>query len=400
HADIRDKIIGFVFEKSISRFYPQSDLFSHVVGFTDLDMNGIEGIEFQYDKYLKNSHNPLFLTLDARIQAVLRNQLIKSIEKYKAKSAIGIVGEVKTGNILAMVSLPDFNPNNFNRREQDNLYNKATSGVYEMGSIFKIFTIALGLDKKIIEESDKFDISQVISFGKYKITQEYFTKRLLNPKEILEKSSNVGAGLIGLKIGMDRMQSFYKDIGFFDRIPSNFPVLANPLLPKHWTNINTLTISYGYGMAVTPLHVIMGVGGIVNNGQMFFPRFTKQEQYVSKNIIKQETSKKMNEYLRNVVKNGTGIRANTLGYNVGGKTGSVRLLTSKGYKENSIMANFIGIFPMNNPHILVYVMIEDPKTQEKNIDVAASNTAAPIASRIIEQIAPILNIVPYIKKNE
>jgi cell division protein FtsI (penicillin-binding protein 3) len=371
-----------------------------VVGFTDLDMNGIEGIEFQYDKYLKNSHNPLFLTLDARIQAVLRNQLIKSIEKYKAKSAIGIVGEVKTGNILAMVSLPDFNPNNFNRREQDNLYNKATSGVYEMGSIFKIFTIALGLDKKIIEESDKFDISQVISFGKYKITQEYFTKRLLNPKEILEKSSNVGAGLIGLKIGMDRMQSFYKDIGFFDRIPSNFPVLANPLLPKHWTNINTLTISYGYGMAVTPLHVIMGVGGIVNNGQMFFPRFTKQEQYVSKNIIKQETSKKMNEYLRNVVKNGTGIRANTLGYNVGGKTGSVRLLTSKGYKENSIMANFIGIFPMNNPHILVYVMIEDPKTQEKNIDVAASNTAAPIASRIIEQIAPILNIVPYIKKNE
>ncbi|MDR3290452.1 MAG: penicillin-binding protein 2 [Rickettsiales bacterium] len=399
--EIKKTIFGFEFMESLVRIYPHQELFSHIIGFTNSDKHGIEGLELQYNDYLDNKDNPpLKLTFDSRIQAILRKQLLKGMEKYKAKSIIGIVAEVKTGNVLALVNLPDFNPNQLNDVKRDVMYNKVTFGAFEMGSIFKIFTIAMALDGNIITENEQFDSSSKIDIGKYIIKQDYYSKKMINAKEILQKSSNIGAALIGLKGGADNMKQFYKKIGFFDKLPVKYPSLAMPLYPRTWRKSNTITTSYGYGMAVSPLHIIMGVSGIVNEGIMNIPKFVTSEKYEKVEIISQKTSKIMQNYLRDVVQNGTGFRANTLGYSVGGKTGSARLLGRGGeYLEGQIMANFVGIFPMNNPHYVVYVMVENPQDNnyKKNIDIAASNVTAPIVSKIIENIAPILNVVPYIE---
>jgi cell division protein FtsI (penicillin-binding protein 3) len=396
------EIVGFEFMNSITRLYPHKNLFSHVIGYVNIEKNGVDGIEKQYNKYLNNYTNkPLVTTLDVRIQTVLRQKLLEAQKKYKAKSILGIVSEIKTGNILAMVILPDFNPNQASLSDRNDLFNKATYGVYEMGSIFKIFTIALGLDKNIIKENKMYDISQVISFGKHKVKQKYYTKKFLNPNEILTKSSNVGAGLIGLEIGTPKMKEFLNSLGLFDKVPSNFPALAKPLLPKVWKEVNTLTVSYGYGIAVSPLHIVMAVNGIVNNGILKTPKFVNDEIFEDKKIVKEKTSKTINKYLRNAVINGTGWRANSLGYSVGGKTGSARILKNGKYEEGNIIANFIGIFPMNDPNFSIYIMIESPSFDGlSSEDVAGGTVAAPIFARIVENIAPILNVIPYIKRIE
>ncbi len=392
-------ILGFEFNNSVGRVYPHKNLFSHVVGYVDIDRNGIAGLESQYNDYLNDPKNPpLKLTMDIRVQSILRQQLLKALEKYKAKSVIGIVSEVQSGNILAIVNLPDFDPNQPYLATQESLYNKATYGVYEMGSVFKIFTIALALDKNIIAQDKKYDISQVITYGNYEIKQDRYSKRYLTPEEILVRSSNVGAGLIGLEIGSERMKEFLNLIGMFDRVQANFPSLARPLLPRIWRDINTITASYGHGIAVTPLHVVMAVGGITNNGLMKIPRFTSLDSFEDTKIISERTSKIMNMYLRNAVKSGTGWRANSLGYSVGGKTGSARLLKNGEYQEGNIMANFIGIFPMNDPHYIIYVMVESPNDPEYNDNISGGVIAAPIFARIIENIAPILNVVPYVER--
>ena len=394
-------ILGFEFDHTIGRIYPHKNLFSHIVGYVNVDLQGIAGLEAQYNDYLNNPNNkPLQLTLDIRIQSILRQQLLKAVKKYKAKSAIGIVSEVKTGNVIAIVSLPDFDPNQPYPVPQNALYNKATYGVYEMGSIFKVFTIALGLDQNIINLNKKYDISQVISYGKYEIKQETYTKKLLTPEEILVRSSNVGAGLIGLEIGDERMKNFLSLIGMFDRIPANFPSLAQPLIPRIWRDINTITASYGHGIAVTPLHVVMAIGGIVNDSIMKIPRFTTLDNFNDTKIISKKTSDTMKYMLREVVKNGTGWRANTLGYSVGGKTGSARLLKNGEYQEGNIMANFVGIFPMNNPHYLIYIMIESPYAPELKDNISGGTIAAPVFSRIVENIAPVLNVMPYVNRIE
>jgi len=395
-------VIGFEFMNSSGRIYPHKNLFSHVVGYVNIDKQGVAGLEGQYNDYLQNPKNsPLKLTLDIRVQSILRQQLIKGMQKYNAKSIIGIVSEIKTGNILALVNLPDFDPNRPYYFDKNILYNKATYGSYEMGSVFKVFTIALGLDKNIIKTSDIFDVSQVISYGKYEVKQDHYSKRYMTPNEILEKSSNVGAALIGLQIGGDKMKDFLDDIGMFDKVHVNFPSLARPLVPKKWRDINTVTISYGHGIAVTPLHIVMGITGIVNDGVMEMPKFVigENSREDGKRIISEKTSKVMREYLRNVVKDGTGWRANSLGYCVGGKTGSARLLKDGEYQEGNILANFVGIFPMNDPHFLVYIMVESPKIEGvSGNDLESGLVAAPIFARIIEQMAPVLNVVPYVER--
>ena len=394
-------ILGFEFNESAGRVYPHKNLFSHVVGYVDTDGNGIAGLEKQYDEYLKDPTNkPLELTLDIRIQSILKQQLAKGLEKYKAKSILGIVSEVKTGNILGIVSLPDFDPNQPYSASKESLYDKATYGVYEMGSIFKLFTVAIALDKNIISKDKIYDVSQTINSASYQIKQENYTKRYLTPEEILAKSSNVGAALIGLDVGTERLRNFLNTLGMFDRVPANFPSLAKPLLPKIWRDINTITISYGHGIAVTPLHVIMAVGGIANDGVLKIPRFVNGEELEDSRIISSETSKTMNLYLREVVRNGTGWRANSLGYSVGGKTGSARLLKNGKYQEGNIMANFVGVFPMNDPHFMIYIMVESPNVPGVKENISGGAIAAPIFARIIESIAPILNVVPYVERIE
>jgi cell division protein FtsI (penicillin-binding protein 3) len=381
----------------VSRIYPHQNLFSHVLGFVNVDGDGIAGLEAQYNNYLSNYDNaPLILAMDSRIQAILRQKLESGMKKYKAKSVLGIVTEIKTGNILGLVNLPDFDPNQISKTNQEILYNRATYGLYEMGSVFKIFTIALGLDKGVITHQSQFDVSQIITLGKYEIKQEYYSKKFMTPMDILTKSSNVGAALIGIDIGRERMQSFFAALGFLTKVPSNFYSLATPIVPKRWTPSSTVTMSYGYGIAVTPLHIVMAVGGIINNGILKVPKFLLNDKFEERRVISEKSSKMMNQYLRQTVLTGTGWRANTLGYAVGGKTGSARILSAGKYQEGTIMASFVGAFPMNNPSFLIFVMAENPTTREiQAIDIAGGSIAAPIVSEIIDGIAPLLGVIPF-----
>lgn len=394
------EILGFEFIATKGRIYPHNNLFSHVVGYVDVDRNGISGLEKEHNQYLKNPNNePLKLTFDVRIQSILRQQLQNAMKKYGAKSIWGIVYEVKTGKILASVTLPDFNPNRMKLVKRDYLFDKVNYGVYEMGSIFKMFTIANGFETNTIDENKKYDISQVINYGKFSIRQNWYSTKFLTPEEILVRSSNIGAALIAIETGQKKQEDFLRKLGLLDRVPAKFPSLAKPLIPKIWRDINTITISYGHGISVTPLHVAMSVAGIVNHGIMKNPKFTEFDENQETAVISAKTSDIMVRYLRRVVSNGTGWRANTLGYSVGGKTGSARLLKNGAYQEKNILANFVGVFPMNNPHFLVYVMVESPdvSTVESN-DVSGGIVAAPIVSRIIENIAPVLNVVPYMER--
>ena len=394
------EVVGFEFIPSKGRVYPHNNLFSHVVGYVDIDRNGISGLEKEHNEYLKNPTNrPLKLTFDSRIQSILRQQLQIAMTKYGAKSILGIVYEVKTGNILASVTLPDFNPNNLQSAKREYLFDKVNYGVYEMGSIFKIFTLANGFDTGTINENKRYDVSQVITYGKYSVKQDWYSKRYMSPEEILTKSSNVGAALIGLEVGQKKQEDSLRKLGLLDRVPAKFPSLARPLYPKTWREINTITISYGHGISVTPLHIAMAVSGIINKGIMKNPKFTQFDENQETVVMNAKTSEIMARYMRLVVSKGTGWRANTLGYSVGGKTGSARLLKNGTYQEKNILANFVGIFPMNNPHFLIYVMVESPNISSvDNDDVSGGIVAAPIVSRIIENIAPVLNVVPHTER--
>jgi len=393
-------IAGTVFAKDKRRLYPHKNLFSHIIGYTDTDRNGLSGLENQYDKYLKTEGSePLKTTLDLRIQGIVRQELIKGMLKFKAKAVIGVVANTKTGEILSAVSLPDFNPNYLKNIETDRKFNRITYGVYEMGSIFKVFNTALGLEKKIISLNTTYEVADPINYGKFKIRDTHFKKRVMNVEEILVYSSNIGTAKIALDIGIENQINFLSNLGLLEKAKTDFPSLATPLFPKKWREINLMTIAYGHGIAVTPLHIVRAISGIVNGGVIHNIKFTNQTEDNAERIISNKTSKEIRRLMRKVVTNGTGWRSNTLGYLVGGKTGTAEKISQEGgYDENKIRTAFIASFPMNDPQITVFVMLDDPNGSEINRETTGGAMSAPIVSKIIENIAPVLGIEPSMEE--
>lgn len=402
-------IPGVYATKESKRVYTYPELFSHVIGYTDLDNNGIAGIEAGLDDQLRQQKQPVQLTIDMRIQHIVRQALTDGIEKYHAIGGVGIVANVKNGDILAMVSLPDFDPHHAGQGNAEALFNRATLGVYEMGSTFKIFTTAMALETKVMSLKDGYDTRIPIRSAGFTIKDYHPQNRWLSVPEIFMHSSNIGSAHMARLVGTDGHKKFLKNMGFFEKLPLPFPEMGQPLVPKHWPEISTLTIAYGHGMSVTPLHTIAGMSGIVNNGIMpdlriyRDPKNLRMDPTVAsgRRVISEETSYDIRRLLRLVVESGTGKKAAVPGYMVGGKTGTAEKPNNGHYKKNSNMSSFIGVFPIIDPDYIVLVMLDEPQGIKETYGYSTGGwVAAPLAKEIIERAGPLLGCMPVQNEQE
>ena len=396
--------IGLRTEVKRKRIYPLREITSHVVGYTGIDEVGQGGIEKGLEKKLSAGED-IQISIDSRLQQLIRNELLKTINKFSADSAASIVLDIKTGEILSINSFPDFDPNNLNSTNLNNLFNRAIQGNYEMGSTFKPITMAIGLDKNIIDKNMSFDVTKPIKVGSYRINDFKPHKGELDVKGIIVKSSNIGTALISNKIGKNNQIEFFKKIGFFKKINFEIDEAAVPLGNKNnWGRLETMTIGYGHGFAITPMHLAKAYASIVNGGYLIEPTFIEnQNKKLPKKIIKQETSNLIKQLLRAVIleTDYTGPRAKVEGYELGGKSGTAELLDDKGkYKKNANRTTFVSVFPISDPKYLVLAMVENPKKiKEENFSITAATVAAPLVKNIIVEIIKVLNISPVMIDN-
>lgn len=384
------------FEKGEVRLYPQGPLFSHVLGWADIDGNGIAGVELAMNDKLMKDKEILRLSLDAGVQDAVRSILADSIKKYMAEGASAILMNAKTGEIVSMVSLPDFDPNN--RRGAIPPANTITAGKYELGSVMKTFNTAIGLDSGSIKLSDTFDARNPLILAGFKIEDEKKVRKILTLSEVMEKSSNIGSAKIALSVGKKKQREYLEKFGLLSRSVIELPETVIPSAPASWGDLSTATIGYGYGLSVSPLHVVAAAAAVVNGGVYHTPtllsRRTKSEK-IGRRVISEKTSAKMRAIMRNVVMRGTATRANVAGFEVGGKTGSARKVEKGKYVEGKIRTSFLGAFPMDDPQYVLMVMIDAPKgiAETHNYNNAGWN-AVPTAGNIISTVAPQLGILP------
>jgi len=395
--------------ESLIRLYPQDNLFSHIIGQIDDDNNGISGIEKSFDKELKKISDPLQLTVDTDIQFLIRKELIKFQEIFRSKGSAAILMNVNSGEILSMVSLPDFNLNKRENIKDVNYINRVTKGTYELGSVFKTFTIASGINEGLIEPSTEFlGSKKTISCGKNNSIGEYDDEipTDLTVEQILVKSGNIGSVRIARKIGIEKHKSFLKLIGILDKISFDIEEVGKPQSIDWDEGCKLETISFGHGITTTILQLAKGYSIIVNGGYDIKPTLIKKhlkKKNKEKKILKNDVSKKMNLILRKVVLEGTAKQVNVKGYQVGGKTGTAQQPRDKKY-SNIKINTIASIFPAENPEYALVVMLESPKTSEEYVykyrHKEGSYTGSPFntagwtsveaAGQIIEKIGPIL----------
>lgn len=387
-------IPGVDFENGEKRVYPHESLFAHVVGKANIDNVGMSGMERELDERLTKSDIPMQLTIDAGIQYTIREQLKTGMEKHKAEGGVALLMNVNTAEIIAMVSLPDFDPNDSKFPSEKAMFNFATQGVYEPGSVFKVFNTALGLDSGKVKVSDKFDATKPIKVGYNWIKDFRGENRWLSVPEILIYSSNIGSAHIAMKLGRDEQKKFLNKIGLLSPLKVEIAEKANPIVPKVWREATIATVSYGYGISVTPLHVITSFSAMINGGVYHSPKLIKNSDSLEeKRVISEKTSKTMRKLLREVVVEGSGKRANVLGYEVAGKTGTANKLVNGKYIDKKVMTTFIATFPASNPQYALYVMLDEPKPSKESWGFVTSGwNTVPTASNIITAIAPQLNI--------
>jgi cell division protein FtsI (penicillin-binding protein 3) len=384
------KMAGLLFEDDRVRVYPQKSIASHFVGYVDLDRKGLSGMEMQYDKKLESDQN-LVLAMDVRVQDILHDELAVGLEQYHAKGAAGLVMDVNNGEVLALSSLPEFDSNLQNEANADQRFNRVTNGVYELGSVMKIFTNTLAFEKELVKMDDVYNVHDPIKYGRFTIKDDHPVKDEMTVAEIFAYSSNIGTVKIADKIGVENQKDFLDKIGFLKKIETEFPGLGKPIFPKTWREINLYTISYGHGIAITPLHLATAVAAVTNGGILYNPSFLKLKRQPSgTRVIQESTSETMRLMMQKVVREGTGKNSNIIGYDIGGKTGTAERAESGGYNERQTMASFVAVFPISKPKYLVYIIFDRPN--------AAFNTggmvAAPVAGKVVRNIAPLLGVRP------
>ena len=393
-------IPGINFVKDEKRVYPHVNLLSHIIGFVDIDGRGLAGIERTFDERLNNNNEPLKLSVDVRIQQILRDEILEQAINHSAIGGSGVIMDVNTGEIIAMASLPDFDPNNLPASSERSRFNQVTLGTYEMGSTFKVLTLAMGLDGKHININDTFNTDEVIKIGNKQIKNYRGQGGIMATPEVLIYSSNIGSAQIGMKVGTKKQKAYLADLGMLSSVDIELPEKGYPLYPsqKLWNNASTITISYGHGIAVTPLHVARAISAIVNGGRMVKPtllRVNDETKIESKRIISESTSLIMRKLLRMVVVSGYGKKADVEGYFVGGKTGTAEKLSGRVYSKNTNIASFVGAFPINDPKYVIVVLIDEALPNKLNAGFTTGGMiAAPLAGKIIERVAPLLGIQP------
>jgi len=400
--------VGFLTENK--RVYPNGPIVSHEIGYVNIDNQGIAGIEKWLDgQGLAALHmaglatdqlqRPVNLAVDLRAQYALREELAAARDKFKAKAAAGVIADVNTGEIIAMVSEPDFDPNNPRIANDPDHLNRLTTGVYEMGSTFKALTLAMALDSGRISLSSSFDARVPLRYGKFEINDFHAQRRVLTVPEIFTYSSNIGTARMALSLGVEYHKAFLRKLGQLDRLRTELPESADPLVPKHWGELNTVTIAFGHGLSVAPLQAVMGISALVNGGKLIPPTFLKRGEEeadrLAKRVIKPETADKMRYLMRLNVEKGTATRANVMGYYVGGKTGTSEKVVGGRYSKTKVLTSFTAILPADKPRYLLLIMLDEPQGLPETHGFSTSGwNAVPVGAKVIERVAPLLDIRP------
>ena len=408
---------GLYFGPREMRIYPNGTSAAHILGGTRYGLESVDsaeilgtaGVELFYNQKLSNEDNPLEplqLSIDIKIQALVEEILENGIKLMGAKGGSVILMDSKTGEIMSLASFPKFNPNlrprNLFKNDPSNspIFNRAVQGIYELGSVFKIFPVALGLDTKLIETDTKFNTHNPIRISGRTISDHKYFGPNLTVEDIIIKSSNIGTVRIAQKIGSNNLKKFYEDLGLLDSTTLELPETkgTKPQQPKKWKNLETATASYGHGIAVSPVHLATAYSILVNGGVKIKPSIIKQTKpnMQTDKIISESTSKEVRLILEKVVTKGTARDSDFGGYGVGGKTGTAEKPNpvEGGYYENKVISTFASVFPISTGKFVMVVTLDEPENNFGSESYRyASKTAVPVAAKIISRVAPLLNLV-------
>lgn len=394
-------IPGIYLQKDYRRVYPYGSLVSHVLGYCGIDNNGLSGAEKFFDIKLQNTHDSLKLSVDIRIQHVVHDELKKAITEFNAVAGNAMVMDIETGEILAMVSFPDFDPNQPNDNEEKSVFNRNTLGVYEPGSTFKIFNIAIALESGTANLKSMYDATHPVKIGRFTITDFRGENRVLSLAEAFIFSSNIAAIKIAQQFGTQAQKSYFEKFGFFKATTVQLPEIGQPLIPASWTPVTTMTASYGYGISVTPLQVLTTFGGIINEGIKPTPTLIHQENHSSETarpspIVSHKTSHLIRTFMRLNAREGKCTKADKGGFGVFAKTGTAYQAKRGGYGQvKTRTTSCIGGFPYSKPRYIFLIMLDDPKPTKTTYGFAAAGwNAAPTAGRMVTRMAPLLGVQP------
>jgi cell division protein FtsI (penicillin-binding protein 3) len=397
-------IPGVYFQPGEKRRYPLGRVAAQVLGGVDVDSHGVAGAERAFDHRLETDGEPVRLSIDVRVQGVMREELERSKEEFQAIGACGIVMDVRTGEVIAMVSLPDYDANAFGQTPPDDRFNRAVTGMFEPGSTFKLQTAAMAMDFGTAHIWDEFDAAHDIHIGRFTI-QDYKGKhRFLYLPEVLAYSSNLGAAHVALGVGAARQQTWLAAMGMFRKVGVELPEAGWPIVPprSNWKEAATMTVGFGHGIAVSPLHVVRGTAALANGGIVLQPTILARDPTdpppVGRRIMNPSTSNMIRKMMRLVVTDGYGKPADIPGYFVGGKTGTAEKVGAGGrYKKHANVSAFMSVFPMNAPRYAVYFMLDEPVGNKETGGYAtAGAVSAPGAGRVIARVAPMLGLFPQL----
>lgn len=404
---------GLSFRRELRRVYPSGMLAGHVLGYVNVDNKGIAGIERYLDEVVEveavhgatlAERAPVRLSLDIGVQHAVEAELATAMGRFQAQGAAGVVLDVETGEVLASASIPEVDPAQPTMSQQPERLDKISSSRFELGSVFKTVTVAMALDAGVATLDTVFDVREPLTAGRFTISDQHASGRPLSVAEIFLHSSNVGAGLLALEVGPKRFQEFLKRLQLAEPMKTEAGAIAAPQLPKHWQRAETITASYGHGLAVAPLQFAAAAGALINGGNRLFPTFIKPSPDAGRAhvpLVGSRTSAQIRELMRRNVTDasGTGSRAAVPGYPVGGKTGTADIPGTGGYRKGAVISSFVAAFPMEQPKYLVFVLLFEPKpTDEAKGEVLAALNAAPTAGRIIARIGPLLGVPPTTAK--
>ena len=395
---------GLAIQREPDRLYPQTSLAAHVIGYTDIDGHGVAGMERAFDGYLSNPETrgePLTLSISSRYQQALEHELNGALTHFSAIGAAGVIMDLHTGEVLAMTSLPALNPNIAGQGSPEARFNRATSGVYELGSTFKPFTVAMAMDSGIVKSfGQMYNCPRELNIYGHTIHDTHPYGRMCSVAEIMKESSNIGTAQIANQLGATRQKAFLKKMGFLDRVQVELKERGRTLTPgSRWGPFETLTVGFGHGIAVTPLHLATGYATLFNGGIYRPATLLKVDPKhpVAKGVrvFTEDTSYKMRALLRLVVTQGTGKKADAPGYRVGGKTGTAEKLLNGRYTSTAVVTSFAGVFPMDEPRYVMVMMLDDPKpTAETYGFHTAAWNVGPAFSKTVSRIAPMLGVHP------
>ena len=392
-------IPGVYFAKGMTRIYPRGQTAAHVLGFVDTDHNGIAGIEKALNTELANGQD-VTLSLDLGLQTIISHEIQKQIDLFEAIGGAGVILDIHSGEILAAASLPDFNPNQFGRVSDDARFNRATKGLYEMGSTFKVLNTAIALETGAANINQRFEVAKPLRISRFTITDYKPRVRPLNVPEIMVYSSNIGSARIAEAIGAETQRAYMDKLGLLDRLPLQLPETSKPLSPKTWRRTTTATVSYGHGISISMVHLASAIAAAAGNGHWIAPTLIKPktgEAPMAMRVFSDSTTRAVRSMMRLVVSHvdGSGNFAEAPGYMGGGKAGAAEKIKPGGYNRKANITTFAAIFPVHDPRYVIITMVDEPKGQKHSHGYATAGwVAAPPIRPIVQQIAPLLGILP------